>query len=766
MKSHWVGIFLLVVLQTDVQAQIPTNQDCLGAIPICSPIYFTSSATFGSGNYPNEHPPVTCLVPGEYNSLWFIFTVISSGNLAFEIIPVSPFADYDWALYNLTNATCADIKTNSALSVSCNSSQYGYTGISATGVGNWNGPGPTNAFNYLYPVNAGETYVLNVNNWSGTTGGYTLNFSNSTATIFDSVKPKLASIVPPACLDNSITFSFSEKVLCASVSTADFALTGPGGPYSILSVTGPACAVGGAQELTFTATFFPPLTTGGLYQFSLTQNGGSVEDLCGNLADTTTMTFSVNGVLLQVDSIVQPSCGGNNGAIYTSANGGTPPYQFFVNGMPSATGVFTGLDGGTYVLTATDAAGCSHSLSVTLSPSTGPVVGQVLAVQQAQCPDSCNASIWVTGSGGHPPYNYTWSNGQNTNILSQLCAGIYSVVIADLFGCSDTLHVTVTEPPPVFFSIDSLRHVSCYGRWDGYVDVSLTGGTPGYWYQWIPYGGNLPWADHLNANHYQLHVTDAAGCHYSFAVNIGQPDPLVIEDLSDQTVCLGDSALLFVPVAGGTPPYQVLWTNGSSANPYLIWTTTDTFLRVVAVDAMGCQSDTASATLTVILPIELDLGADTVLCLGDVLEKNVSIPNAWTVWQDGSIQSFYRIERPGMYYVTVQNACFSASDTVQIAFDDCTTCLTVPNAFTPNGDGINDWFLPHVHCTLEFYEFTIFNRWGQQVFTTTQVQQGWDGARGTQLMETGTYVWHIRYRGSKHNVTFDRREKGYVVLLR
>src|SRR5262245_33403232 len=120
-----VALFLFVALGISlVHAQIPTEQDCLGAIPICGPIYTTASSTFGSGNYPNEDPPSTCLVPGEFNSLWFIFTVISSGDLAFTTYPVNSGADYDWALYDLTNATCEDILTNSSLSVSCNSSQY------------------------------------------------------------------------------------------------------------------------------------------------------------------------------------------------------------------------------------------------------------------------------------------------------------------------------------------------------------------------------------------------------------------------------------------------------------------------------------------------------------------------------------------------------------------------------------------------------------------------------------------------------------------
>ena len=117
-----------------VLAQLPTEQDCLGAIAICGPVWSTESSTLGTGNYPDEDNPGTCLVPGEYNSTWFVFTVVTSGDLAFAITPVDPGADYDWSLYNLTNASCEDIPTDDGIMASCNSSQWGYTGISSTGI--------------------------------------------------------------------------------------------------------------------------------------------------------------------------------------------------------------------------------------------------------------------------------------------------------------------------------------------------------------------------------------------------------------------------------------------------------------------------------------------------------------------------------------------------------------------------------------------------------------------------------------------------------
>jgi hypothetical protein len=116
--------------------------------------------------------------------VWLKFSVVASGDLAFTIYPLSNM-DYDWALYNLTNDSCADIAVNGSLLSSCNSSEYAVTGISAFGVGNWNSYGPTNAFNYLLPVVTGELYYLQINNYYGVSGGFTIDFTPSTAILFE-----------------------------------------------------------------------------------------------------------------------------------------------------------------------------------------------------------------------------------------------------------------------------------------------------------------------------------------------------------------------------------------------------------------------------------------------------------------------------------------------------------------------------------------------------------------------------------------------------
>ena len=160
---------VMIFLPGWVSAQVPTFQDCLGATPVCLNSYSTANIITGTGNIPNEINPVnSCLLTGERNDAWYIITTSSAGNLNFSIIPNNAAHNYDWAIYNLTSAVCSDIFTNPALEISCNySSLPGTTG--ANGLA-----GAQN--NAVIPVNAGQTYLLNVSGFSTIQqSGYTID---------------------------------------------------------------------------------------------------------------------------------------------------------------------------------------------------------------------------------------------------------------------------------------------------------------------------------------------------------------------------------------------------------------------------------------------------------------------------------------------------------------------------------------------------------------------------------------------------------------
>ena len=174
-----------------VECAQPSEQDCLGANEVCGEIYIQESYPPAPGNFPVQLPPEACL-DNAVNVIWYVLSVEEAGNLSFVLTPEQATDDYDWALFNMTDMTCEDISTNPDMIVSCNSygilGPSGPTGISTAngGVGNVNGPGDLNGppFNADYPVQAGETYALLVQNWTGSFDGYTLDFSETTAGLY------------------------------------------------------------------------------------------------------------------------------------------------------------------------------------------------------------------------------------------------------------------------------------------------------------------------------------------------------------------------------------------------------------------------------------------------------------------------------------------------------------------------------------------------------------------------------------------------------
>lgn len=749
-------------------AQIPTEQDCLGAIPICDFTWSTSSSTLGSGNYVDEDGPNTCLVPGEFNSTWFVFTVVQPGDLAFTILPIDLTADYDWALYNLTNASCEDIPTDPSLLASCNSSQYGVTGISSSGVGNSNGPGPTNAFNYLLPVNAGETYSLNISNWSTSNGGYTIDFSASSATIFDTVAPSLQVVTPVGCNATYITFTFSENILCNTIEDADFSLTGPGGPFTLSGVTGASCAAGGTQEKTFTINFSPPLENGSNYLFGLIGASGYVTDLCGNVADSSTFSFIAPGPLATLDSIAQPICSANSGAIYASGNSGLLPYSFSLNGGAfQSSGTFTGLSQGTYIVTIEDSAGCTDTIHVILYPGPGGVTASIISATDLTCPDICNGVIVAAGNNGTPPYTYSWTNNAGTSsTASNLCAGIYQVTITDGAGCFDTASMVIHQPDDLVISVDQLNIPTCNGTPDGSISVSVSGGTPGYTFSWSPAGGSGTTTTNIPGGNYTLTVVDANQCVYDTTVLLPQPLPVTIADPGDTTICLGSEGELFAIVSGGTSPYNVQWDGTVVTNPLLINPASDTSYTAVATDQNGCVSLPVEFPVTVDLVPVVDLGNDTLLCLDDSLRLSAAFEGASYLWQDGSSSDHFSVHQKGVYWVSVFNTCFSAEDTIVVDFTDCSSCVHYPTAFSPDGNQQNDVFRPLITCPVTSYVMRIFNRWGQLVFETSNANVGWNGEYKNEAANVGVYVWYVEYTGLRYTTAFTQKLSGNVTLVR
>ncbi|MCB0519534.1 MAG: hypothetical protein H6577_23615 [Lewinellaceae bacterium] len=205
------------------------------------------------------------------------------------------------------NASCAEIKTNANLQVSCNAAggtQFGQECDKPTGAtrgtiyknqGGGCGNISPNRFvgytpeNALVPVVAGNTYVLMVANWTGSTYGYTIDFGISNVGIFDFQSPEVAEVnFPEGCADDEIVIRFTENIDCSTVAAGNLQLSGPGGPYTF-TISSAICDLGGLYDREFTLVTNPPISQSGTYILTLC----CVADACGNQLATQEFTFDV-----------------------------------------------------------------------------------------------------------------------------------------------------------------------------------------------------------------------------------------------------------------------------------------------------------------------------------------------------------------------------------------------------------------------------------------------------------------------------------------
>ncbi|MEZ4789256.1 MAG: gliding motility-associated C-terminal domain-containing protein [Flavobacteriales bacterium] len=446
-----------ILLHTLGGAYGQSTSDCTGAIQLCGGIYTEASAPLGTGN--TYEFTGTCNANLETASLWYTFTVAEAGNISFIIDPAVDADDYDWGLFNITNGGCAGINAQDGSSPEVNCNSYGNfgsngpTGIStaAGGTGVSNGPGNTNgpAYNADLAVQQGETYALVVMNWSNSPDGYTIDFTQSTASIFDSTVPEVVEVVSD-CANANLHLTFSEPMSTSTFQLTDFNLTDPDGQQvALASVLGDQPTA--PAQTGFTLALGNELTDPGTYQLTITAVSGNVEDLCGNIVLDTTVPVEI-GAPLTYAVEVTPACNATNGAIAVQhTGGGVEPVSFALEGAPIVNGTVSGLALGNYTLTVNDAGGCVIEEEV-------QVPNHAIFLQLAQQQDSLScATPTVTISGVTvQPFQevvYSWSGVTDEGTLSNFSSaeepsvsqpGTYTLVVTHVeSGCSASASVQV-----------------------------------------------------------------------------------------------------------------------------------------------------------------------------------------------------------------------------------------------------------------------------------------------------------------------------------
>lgn len=222
----------------------------------------------------------------------------------------------------------------------------------------------------------------------------------------------------------------------------------------------------------------------------------------------------------------------------------------------------------------------------------------------------------------------------------------------------------------------------------------------------------------------------------------------------DRLVCSGESFSVSVPVDN----IGYTWSTGSTASTINI---DQSGMYWLEINQLGCN-ERDSITVDFKPTPSFSLGRDTALCAGESLLLNATTAGASYQWNTGQTTPQLRVNNSGQYSVKVTVQGCSASDTIRIEPGSCK--LYIPNAFTPNGDGLNDGFGMLNTGSISTYSLTIFDRWGKQIFATTNKNEKWNGMIGSQQAQPGTYIWILTY--TKNGEPAPIRSKGTVELIR
>jgi hypothetical protein len=278
-----------------------------------------------------------------------------------------------------------------------------------------------------------------------------------------------------------------------------------------------------------------------------------------------------------------------NGKIKAIVTGGTGSYTYLwnVTNQPTDRDSVEKLNPGTYTVQVQDQNGCIVTASAILTQPTPLVLSETHV--NVSCKDAADGLINLSVSGATPPYQYLWSDGVTTQDRTGLAPGLYTVLVSDSKGCRDSLSVTITEPD--LLSITGVvTSPSCFGFNNGAIDITVTGGTAPYAYQWQ--GAQQVFVEDqpaLVAGTYFVKVTDARGCIVNAEFQVTQPDALQASLNVQQISCFGlNNASIEVVASGGTAPYQYNW-NPPAPNVAQLTGLAPGSYTVQVVDANGCS---------------------------------------------------------------------------------------------------------------------------------------------------------------------------------
>ena len=634
--------------------------------------------------------------------------------------------------------------------------------------------GGTNPYTYIWNDPGGQTTVTAVGLLAGT---YSVTITDNTGTCI--IDTGMTVVEPAELLLSTITL----EVLCFGDSTGTATVTPSGGiaPYTYLWNDFNAQTDSMATGL-----------IAGTYTIIVTDSNGCPA------TDTAVVIVEPFAPLSVITSGVNVNCKGDkSGSANAGVTGGVTPYtyswddEFFQTNQ-----IATGLAAGIYNVTITDSNNCVITGPVAIIEPALALLVSVTATD-VPCFGSSIGTATVSATGGSSPYTYLWdapAGNQTTATAVGLSAGTYSVMVTDSFGCviTDT-SATVNQPPELIWdSLTVFASDICMG------DSALVGavypiGDTSFTYTWdngLGTGLGPFFVNPTDTTTYTITIADACGndTSKSGTVNVN-PLPVITLDSLILAGCV-PLTVEFENMTQGPDDSLYVWDFGdgvasTESMPEHTFTASGTFVVTLTVTSDKiCTNTSSGQNFVVVHPLP------NVTCSADPYETDSRYKNIDFFGGTNGLEFNWNFgdgatsmdQNPSHYYDTIgtYNVVLTGVDT-NMCSDTCELDINiipyhdvvVPNAFTPNPNGSNggtydifgyenDVFFPAADYIVEFH-MMIFNRWGELVFETFDINIGWDGYYKGKLCQQDTYAWRINVTFID-KVTIDRM--GEITLIR
>ncbi len=478
----------------------------------------------------------------------------------------------------------------------------------------------------------------------------------------------------------------------------------------------------------------------------------SVTDANGCLDTINNITFSPHPAFQLASNVTEPLCAPDNGQIQITTNNNYS-YQWSSNANTGNVNLAQNLMAGNYVVTVSDALNCDTILNLTINPPV--LLTSTDVVTDANC-GQANGAIDIQIQTGTAPFSFNWDvipDPGSVSMVNNLNAGTYRVTVSDANGCSQEKAIVVNGNG--FLNVQStVTQPTCVQV--GTIVLNPLQGTPPYQYNWSSNAntGNVATATNLGDGTYSVTVTDATNCQTDFTFTLLNDGifEILLDNIGDNQCSNDQNGFIDISTTSVANTLNFQWSNGATSEDLQNLSGGD-YTVTVTDPATGC-SDIENYTIIEPDSLIVDVPDDVVITIGDAVDLTASSNHTNTIFSwvgnDGNIVPGATItvapEQTSTYTLSASlpncpSQTFQVTVTVQQE-----GLILIPDAFSPNGDGVNDDFFVYPRAGIEIVSFQIFNRWGEMMHPKdgTSVMP-WDGIYRDTEMPNDSYVFVLVY---------------------